>query len=144
MNLFVQIIIPFLILIVLNTFIYKKIKGFEKRSRVCKDGTISLSTLKVPLRPQNTKGYLNPNQITTVTPITSKTYIRRCSSCTSFPNLKKDLENRTRIENKSLQQQQDKQDNSEENTTENDRLKSVSFNPDRKGSNLYESECIWI
>ena len=55
MNLFVQILIPFLILIILNTFIYKKIKGFEKRSRESRDGNIYLSNLKVSLKPQTSR-----------------------------------------------------------------------------------------
>ena len=142
MNLFVQIIIPFLILIILNTFIYKKIKGFEKRCRKSREGNISISELKVSLGPQSSKSFLNGGlSTTTVTPIMTKANIRRCSSCTSFPNLRKDIANRTKNKNTSpLQLMDNREQNNENNARNEEEFELKGFNPDRKDSNLYKSE----
>ena len=141
MNLFMQIIIPFLILIILNTFIYKKIKGFEKRCRESREGNVSISEIKVSLRQQSSQSFLNGCSSTTVTPIMPRTNIRRCSSCTSFPNFKKDITNRTKDKNRSPLLLQNNGVNNDKNVVNiEEEFELTSFNPSRKDSNPYKSE----
>ena len=82
MNLFFQIVIPFLVLIGLNTFIYKKIKGFEKRSRENSTNfRVAFTTRKCP--QGNVTPIESPSKSNQPTALKD---LRRRSSLPFFPN----------------------------------------------------------
>lgn len=93
MNLFVQIVIPFLVLTILNSFIYKKIKAFEKRSR---DGHSARTQLKVCFTPHISSKLSQGNNVPARRDnrsqdngrhmLTHSVNIRRCRSVHSFLN----------------------------------------------------------
>ena len=93
MNLFVQIVIPFLVLIILNSFIYRKIKAFEKRSR---DGNSARTHLKVcftsrmssklPQSDNVPPTSYNKSQDNRRHMLKHSVNIRRCRSFQSFSN----------------------------------------------------------
>ena len=94
MNLIVQIIIPFVVLIVLNSFIYKKIKAFEKRSR---HGSSSRTNLKVftphisSKFPQSNNVPSTVNKNSLANPrhmLTHSVHLRRVRSLYHFSNLR--------------------------------------------------------
>ena len=112
MNLFVQIVIPFLVLIILNSFIYKKIKAFEIRTR---DGNSARTNLKVSFTshissklPQSdnippTSG--NKSQDIRLHMLKPSVNIPRCRSLQTIPSSTKNENVTRRVETpKSVQQ----------------------------------------